>query len=158
MTGPLILPRYLRSLALWDSLLNRHAPPFWGVAPPKMKIGSLGSEPYFRVKPRPKKNGPRPTSQCRTLIDIAVAKIFKKISTHPLFEDMACPFSLKGEDPPQKGNYRSNQVGAGNGIRTRDTKLGKLVLYQLSYARLKISIIMKIRGNVNQNFFCLENL
>jgi hypothetical protein len=26
-------------------------------------------------------------------------------------------------------------AGAGNGIRTRDTKLGKLVLYQLSYAR-----------------------
>jgi hypothetical protein len=25
--------------------------------------------------------------------------------------------------------------GAGNEIRTRDTKLGKLVLYQLSYAR-----------------------
>jgi hypothetical protein len=25
--------------------------------------------------------------------------------------------------------------GAGNGIRTHDTKLGKLVLYQLSYAR-----------------------
>ena len=25
--------------------------------------------------------------------------------------------------------------GAGDGIRTRDTKLGKLVLYQLSYAR-----------------------
>ena len=25
--------------------------------------------------------------------------------------------------------------GAGNGIRTRDTELGKLVLYQLSYAR-----------------------
>ena len=25
--------------------------------------------------------------------------------------------------------------GAGNGDRTRDTKLGKLVLYQLSYAR-----------------------
>jgi hypothetical protein len=25
--------------------------------------------------------------------------------------------------------------GAGNGNRTRDTKLGKLVLYQLSYAR-----------------------
>ena len=27
------------------------------------------------------------------------------------------------------------KVGAGNEIRTRDTKLGKLVLYQLSYAR-----------------------
>jgi hypothetical protein len=25
--------------------------------------------------------------------------------------------------------------GAGNGARTRDPKLGKLVLYQLSYAR-----------------------
>ena len=29
----------------------------------------------------------------------------------------------------------TNKTGAGNGIRTRDTKLGKLVLYQLSYAR-----------------------
>ncbi len=27
------------------------------------------------------------------------------------------------------------KAGAGNEIRTRDTKLGKLVLYQLSYAR-----------------------
>ena len=31
--------------------------------------------------------------------------------------------------------------GAGNGVRTRDTKLGKLVLYQLSYARLGLQII-----------------
>jgi hypothetical protein len=31
--------------------------------------------------------------------------------------------------------------GAGNGIRTRDTKLGKLVLYQLSYAR-KIKTVL----------------
>jgi hypothetical protein len=30
--------------------------------------------------------------------------------------------------------------GAGNGDRTRGTKLGKLVLYQLSYARLKVII------------------
>ncbi len=28
-------------------------------------------------------------------------------------------------------------TGAGNGDRTRGTKLGKLVLYQLSYARLR---------------------
>ena len=27
------------------------------------------------------------------------------------------------------------KYGAGNGVRTRDPKLGKLVLYQLSYAR-----------------------
>jgi hypothetical protein len=29
--------------------------------------------------------------------------------------------------------------GAGNEIRTRDTKLGKLVLYQLSYARSPVA-------------------
>ena len=28
-------------------------------------------------------------------------------------------------------------AGAGNGIRTRDFQLGKLTLYQLSYARMK---------------------
>jgi hypothetical protein len=28
-------------------------------------------------------------------------------------------------------------LGAGDGVRTRDTELGKLVLYQLSYARSK---------------------
>ena len=66
---------------------------------------------------------------------------------------MVYPKSSKGQDPPQKGNYRSNQVGAGNGIRTRDTKLGKLVLYQLSYARLKIGIVLKTRDNVNLNLF-----
>ena len=27
------------------------------------------------------------------------------------------------------------QIGAGDGIRTRDPELGKLVLYQLSYTR-----------------------
>ena len=31
--------------------------------------------------------------------------------------------------------------GAGNEIRTRDTKLGKLVLYQLSYARSTVQIV-----------------
>ena len=30
--------------------------------------------------------------------------------------------------------------GAGNGTRTRDPKLGKLVLYQLSYARVSIDL------------------
>ena len=29
----------------------------------------------------------------------------------------------------------AGESGAGDGVRTRDTKLGKLVLYQLSYAR-----------------------
>ncbi len=31
--------------------------------------------------------------------------------------------------------------GAGDGVRTRDPKLGKLVLYQLSYARFSWPII-----------------
>ena len=31
--------------------------------------------------------------------------------------------------------------GAGNRVRTGDTKLGKLVLYQLSYARLYMYLI-----------------
>ena len=32
-------------------------------------------------------------------------------------------------------------VGAGNGIRTRDFQLGKLTLYQLSYARGRERIV-----------------
>ncbi len=35
----------------------------------------------------------------------------------------------------QQLNKNRTHFGAGNEIRTRDTKLGKLVLYQLSYAR-----------------------
>ena len=34
-----------------------------------------------------------------------------------------------------------NKSGAGDGDRTRDPKLGKLVLYQLSYARFSVTII-----------------
>ena len=36
-------------------------------------------------------------------------------------------------------NYRPKWrmvFGAGNGVRTRDPELGKLVLYQLSYTRM----------------------
>lgn len=29
------------------------------------------------------------------------------------------------------------KTGAGNGVRTRDPELGKLVLYQLSYTRIR---------------------
>jgi hypothetical protein len=36
--------------------------------------------------------------------------------------------------------FRTFFGGAGNEIRTRDTKLGKLVLYQLSYARLPMHL------------------
>ena len=40
--------------------------------------------------------------------------------------------------------------GAGDGSRTRDPKLGKLVLYQLSYARFFATIIMTALCIVNQ--------
>ena len=32
--------------------------------------------------------------------------------------------------------------GAGNGVRTRDPQLGKLMLYQLSYSRLQAANVM----------------
>ena len=37
-------------------------------------------------------------------------------------------------------------VGAGDGVRTRDTELGKLVLYQLSYARSKNIPMIRARS------------
>ncbi len=43
-----------------------------------------------------------------------------------------------------------NNNGAGDGVRTRDPKLGKLVLYQLSYARFSCNIITAGMGVVNQ--------
>ena len=46
--------------------------------------------------------------------------------------------------------------GAGNGVRTRDPKLGKLVLYQLSYARplayckgITILILFNLSSTIN---------
>ena len=42
------------------------------------------------------------------------------------------------EKPPSNARFEGGfpVYGAGNGIRTRDSQLGKLILYQLSYARL----------------------
>ena len=46
-------------------------------------------------------------------------------------------------------------TGAGNGARTRDPKLGKLVLYQLSYTRMstlrKSNILNNERDIVNNH-------
>ena len=38
--------------------------------------------------------------------------------------------------PPSGVTWQFGFIGAGDGIRTRDQELGKLLLYQLSYARL----------------------
>ena len=54
-------------------------------------------------------------------------------TSSPQFEEA---FFHKGIDNLKKGSRpKRPENGAGNGVRTRDTKLGKLVLYQLSYAR-----------------------
>jgi hypothetical protein len=45
------------------------------------------------------------------------------------------PFEHKSSTLKSLLKWKRHVHGAGNEIRTRDTKLGKLVLYQLSYAR-----------------------
>src|SRR5690348_10389162 len=42
---------------------------------------------------------------------------------------------LKSDLAPATPENVREDAGAGDGVRTRDTELGKLVLYQLSYAR-----------------------
>jgi hypothetical protein len=39
--------------------------------------------------------------------------------------------------PAAGGRARRLATGAGDGIRTRDPQLGKLMLYQLSYTRVR---------------------
>jgi hypothetical protein len=69
----------------------------------------------------------------------------------PLKPNSIVARSKKSLQPTGSSSFQSNNLnptttvylekgtelfhGAGNGARTRDTKLGKLVLYQLSYAR-----------------------
>ena len=43
------------------------------------------------------------------------------------------------------------EIGAGDGIRTRDINLGKVALYQLSYSRLRAtsSFLLHLQSSVN---------
>src|SRR5262245_24159109 len=43
----------------------------------------------------------------------------------------------------------AGESGAGNGTRTRDVHLGKVVLYQLSYSRSKTSRMVRIRSRLS---------
>ena len=43
------------------------------------------------------------------------------------------------------------KIGAGDGVRTRDIKLGKLALYQLSYSRL-LNIIKELKKEIKCNY------
>jgi hypothetical protein len=69
-----------------------------------------------------------------------------KINTKPAIRSKSATL-LNMADNLKKGIRPSHGKtdGAGNGGRTRDFKLGKLVLYQLSYARSTISIHLLIR-------------
>ena len=64
-----------------------------------------------------------------------------KINTKPAIRSKSATL-LNMTDNLKKGIRPSHgkSHGAGNGGRTRDFKLGKLVLYQLSYARSTVSI------------------
>jgi hypothetical protein len=44
------------------------------------------------------------------------------------------------------GHVCECENGAGNGIRTRDPQLGRLMLYQLSYSRLKTKEVVGAGG------------
>jgi hypothetical protein len=48
--------------------------------------------------------------------------------------------STHNKKPGAKPGWSEPLSGAGNGARTRDIKLGKLALYQLSYARISKSV------------------
>jgi hypothetical protein len=54
--------------------------------------------------------------------------------------------------------FRTFFGGAGNEIRTRDTKLGKLVLYQLSYARLPMHLYKATERGCQQQLATIESL
>jgi hypothetical protein len=64
-----------------------------------------------------------------------------KLSANPLIKAYAwLPARTRHRLKKGKGHTLCDtKSGAGNGVRTRDTKLGKLVLYQLSYARLSFT-------------------
>jgi hypothetical protein len=69
-----------------------------------------------------------------------------KINTKPAIRSKSATV-LDMADNLKKGIRPSHGKthGAGNGGRTRDFKLGKLVLYQLSYARSTVSIRLAIQ-------------
>ena len=48
---------------------------------------------------------------------------------------LGCPCPSHSRPPTEPLAPFAPKSGAGNGIRTRDHKLGRLVLYQLSYSR-----------------------
>ena len=65
----------------------------------------------------------------------------------------------------KKAQYRLSffrNLGAGNESRTRDLNLGKVALYQLSYSRDRLSILMNLFRNASLfvtflNFFLFDN-
>ena len=55
---------------------------------------------------------------------------------------------VQGKGSATVANPAQAENGAGDGDRTRDPKLGKLVLYQLSYARLNLVPIYAAKMSV----------
>ena len=96
--------------------------------------------------PENKKSGPpRPLPHCRLnckalsyirSFEQKPIRNYEKPTQYPQFE-VERPFDNRTITSKRGNQARPVRNGAGNGVRTRDTKLGKLVLYQLSYARSK---------------------
>ena len=58
-------------------------------------------------------------------------------------------FGLFPAPADEASSISSIFIGAGNGVRTRDPKLGKLVLYQLSYSRTPVTFLTPPRAARN---------
>jgi hypothetical protein len=58
--------------------------------------------------------------------------IYRTIYTNIASLPYRCDYGPKGKKPRARKSFR---IRAGNGTRTRDPNLGKVVLYQLSYSR-----------------------
>ena len=104
-----------------------------------LKKLSLVSDP-IPFQPVQKKSGREPTSgKIQDFSPISGRpQSYRPISTRrsrPAFAPLNHGPAPSTGEAGQPVVVKTSGSGAGNGIRTRDTKLGKLVLYQLSYAR-----------------------
>jgi hypothetical protein len=129
---------------------------------PKLNLGTKESSNHLSCISNPqapqftlvnKKSGPRPTSgsiqddNLGAPQSTTILRPQSRPASRPLPQPAASmgeaglPAEEPGRDLKRSRRHSRPRAGAGNGIRTRDTKLGKLVLYQLSYARSTIIFI-----------------
>ena len=83
-----------------------------------------------------REKGFAPSTICMASRCSTVALLPHQTESETLAADLCCrPPPLSRRSPPVSAADPRRSSGAGNGIRTRDPQLGKLMLYQLSYSR-----------------------